>query len=284
MANKSLSELLANNIKSAAGEVVETVANETIKAGTQLIRNSVEDILGNKSKKPASQQLIEVDPEEEHFDLDESESPLPAAFDMASPGENLSCAAAAWRIWGKDESDLEEETDLPDIVALQEDTGIAFVGNELELAEFCEHHDLDVKWEIFGTSADGSYDSSIIRKIPVSKSVLNYVTATLLSKSYDKDSMEKAFKENHLEDDISVTRVVRDFPFMEGVPMQHFAIPYAIIYGARKDGKFQTYIHEFGENSKKAPMMYTIGDGKSKSRGLYIGGGDMETSGGFIKH
>ena len=286
-----ISRKIAEKMRTGAIEVGDAVVD----AGVTFVKNGITEALAIKENKtkatePPKARAIgvekEEEEEEEEGDYDDGEdSPVPIAFNAFDADKNLECAIAAFRLWGIRDDIAEEDDELPDIVALNPTTGIAFVGTVEELQQVCQHYDLDDKWEMYGINEDGEYDSSEIDRMSISKKVVKYIATRLIAMNYDHDKMSSEFKTNHLSpQSSSVARMLVNIPFLGGVPMAHFAIPYAIIYGAEKNGKFDTYIHEFGEASETMPTMYTVGDGSDVPRSLVIHGGKMVVKNGYICH
>lgn len=294
----AISKRIADSLKNGAIQV----GDAAVEASVAYVKNGIKEALAVKSEKSSqdirsnrsqsSQKVIDIDTEDDEYDVEREgeydngeDSPIPIAFNAFDQDGNLECAAATFRLWGIRDSVAEESGEMPHVVASNPTTGIAFIGTLDELQQFCQHNDLDDKWQIYGYQDDGSYDSSEIDSIPVSKKVVKYIASQLIAMDYDHEKMSKEFRANHVAgESSSVARMLVNIPFLGGVPMAHFAVPYAIIYGAEKNGKFDTYIHEFGENAPTMPTMYTVGDGSDLPRSLVIHGGKMVVKNGFICH
>ena len=309
VSSNTMSSHIAEMVKKSLQRAAVDVSDAAITAGSQMAMNGISRALGvgaiQQNRPPQSRRqsddsdVIDVEAtsideantgrhvsdsrsgdNEEYEDLEERV--IPIAFQSFSREENFQCAAAIFRMQGYRDDDY-PDGGSPDIVATNETTGIGFTGTIPELAEFCKHENLDDKWSIYGLVGEGEYDSSEIDQIRISKKVFKFIATQLISDSYNHEDMAAQFKKNHVSTGSeSVTRFVKNIPFLNGVPMSHFAVPYAIIYGAEKNGKFETYIHEFGEESKEKPMMLTVGDGKSDPRSLVITGGRMVIKNGYI--
>ena len=93
----------------------------------------------------------------------------------------------------------------------------------------------------------------------------------------DVSDAEEDFKGFHWDKEATVTKVVRNIPFMENIPLSMCGVAQAIIYTAMKNGKVQTYIHEFGEDSGKKPLAYALPtpEGKKYPDSILIHGGNM---------
>lgn len=306
----------ATDVGSAAiaetGRVLKNVVTEKLNG---FIQNPGKvSIVANRSAKEA---VVDVKPDEDEYEEDESEDedasedeededesddeddsvtyrtrdedcPLPIAFDAFDNEKNLQCAAAAWRLWGLKESEADEDNgDYPDLIA-QGPTGLVFVGNLKEFINFCEHNDLDVAWTFYGfelRNEDGEqvhyYDEEEIKDIKVSPSIVKYVSAQIAEMCLGMKPSEKMFNDFHWDADEQVTKVLRTIPFMEGVPLTQLAVAHALIYGAKKAGKYQLFIHEFGEDSGLKPTLFSLPtpDGEKWPRSMLIDGGNMRVEG-----
>jgi hypothetical protein len=269
-------DMLKNRMAGAVMNAVSDVATSAVTEGTELVKNGLKtkiNELVNGKQEVVSNPKEE---DEEEVEYEDSESPIPIAFDAFDKEKNLECAVAVWKLWGIRDSELDEEdlTEEPDIIA-QFKNGLAFVGSMTELADFCEHNDLDEDVEVYGLNEDEEYDSSEIDSIKVSRTIMQYVTSYLAT--VDISDSEEMFKGFHWDNDATVTKVVKHIPFMENTPLTMCGVAQAIIYTAKKDGQVQTYIHEFGEDSGEKPIMYALPtpEGEKWPRSILIHGGNM---------
>jgi len=293
MANNTI-DVISQKIQESLKRGVIQIGDAVVDASVGYVKNGINEALNGRSSNlknnssEASRKTIDVNSEDEDDieDLDDGaydngeDNPIPIAFNVLDKKGNLHCAVATFKLWGE-----RDTSDYPHIVASNPTTGIAFVGTIEELQHFCQHNDLDDKWEMYGVDSDGNYDSAEIDDFAVPKNIVKYIASQLIAMDYDHEQMAKQFRKNHVAGkEASVTRMLVNIPFLSGVPMAHFAVPYAIIYGAEKNGKFQTYVHEFGENSNTMPTIYTVGDGSKDPVSIVIHGGKMVVKDGFICH
>lgn len=276
MANSPI-DMLKNRMTGAVIDAVTDVAASAVKDGAKIVRNGLKTKINEIVNGP----VIDVDPEtdsdtENEEDYEETDSPIPIAFDAFDREKNLECAVAVWKLWGVRDSEI-EESDLmtePDIIA-QFKNGLSFVGSMAELTDFCEHNDLDEDVEVYGLNENEEYDSSEIDSIKVSRSIMQYVTSYL--SGMDISDSEEMFKGFHWDENATVTKVVKNIPFMENTPLTMCGVAQAIIYTSKKDGQVQTYIHEFGEDSGEKPIMYALPtpEGEKWPKSILIHGGNM---------
>lgn len=270
MANSPI-DMLKNRMTGAVISAVTDVATSAVSDGAEIVRNGLKSKINEMVNGKETIDVSADDSDEEEID-----SPIPIAFDAFDKEKNLECAVAAWKLWGTrdteiDESDLVSE---PDIIA-QFKNGLAFVGSMTQLTDFCEHNDLDEDVEVYGLNEDEEYDSSEIDSIKVSRSIMQYVTSSL--STLDISESEEMFKGFHWDENATVTKVVKNIPFMENIPLTMCGVAQAIIYTSKKDGQVQTYIHEFGEDSGEKPIMYALPtpEGENWPRSILIHGGNM---------
>lgn len=187
--------------------------------------------------------------EDEDDDEDGEESPS-WAFEYEDADENLSCAAAAYRMLGHDE----------DIIARHDKTGRAFFGSEEELVEYCSQINLSTDgWEVW-TQPDEilslEYDQDTMRQISNLWREEGFKTA------------KQQFEGFHWGDE-SKTIAVRELPSPD-TPLVFLGVAEEIHYGSKKDGKFHHYYHEHGEESGTFPMIFAWGP-----KAYVVMGGDM---------
>ena len=225
-------------VKNAAHQKVNEVASTAFGIDTAYVPPRINP----EDDEVEEEEEYEAAEDEEYEDEDDNGVESPAwAFEYDAPEDNLSCAAAAYRMLGHDE----------DIIARHDKTGRAFFGSESELVEYCSQINLDTDgWEVW-TEPD-----------------------EILSLEYDQDTMrqisnqwrEEAFKsaEEQFEGfhwgDKSKTVAVREFPNPD-TPFTLLGVAEEIHYGAKKNGKFVHYYHEHGEESGTFPMIYAWGPG-----------------------
>lgn len=293
---------MAGNIKdilmNSFNEAVASVAEAGVKAGTEKARQMIGEVTGKQStSQPAHVQQnkqLQSDSEDEveYYEEDQGDSPNPFAAACFDSEKNLEVAAAYFRQFGIRIQDCElgedgEYEPEPWIVASHESTGFAFAGSFKDFWEFSEHHGFDDDdWNMYGVSRSGdgtvAIDQKSIYEINISKDAVKSLSALLMS--YDS-KMDDQFRENHIDKDgsSSVTRMALSIPYLEGAPIAHFGIPIAIVYEAVKDGVRKPYIHEFGENSKVRPMLYTVG-APGEKKYVIIYGGDADVTRGWLIH
>ena len=307
---------IADIIRNSFNEAVASVAEAGVKAGTEKAKQFIGEATGipvsgqinqNRSSERAQPADRRLSIEQQARDIEaslseeddaiyiEDDSPEPCAFAIYDREKNLECAAAYFRQLGVRVEDCEIDEDggyspEPFIVASHETTGVSFCGPMSEFWKFSEHQGFDegdnADWDVYGTTRDENGDLVIDQKsiyeIRVGRDTIKTVAAMLMA--YDSN-LDEQFRENHIEKDGNspVTRMAINIPHLEGAPLAHFGIPIAIIYEATKNGKRDLYIHEFGENSKQRPMMYTLG-GKNEKKSVVIYGGDMDVLQGWVVH
>lgn len=176
-------------------------------------------------------------------------------WEDADPEHNLECAVGAWRAAGD-----------PHRVVGRHKSGAAFFGRLDDLDEYCVTHDLqDDDWEVCDDPAEimsMSYD------LDAMKQVIKLLDTT------EYESAKDAYEKFHWGDPSNVT-VVKNVTGITAA-LVHLGVGRRIEYGAKKDGEFAEYYHEFGEDSGKFPQVYAVMDETEKFPvALLIHGGEM---------
>jgi hypothetical protein len=280
-------DLLKNRMAGVMANAVSDVATSAVTEGTELLKNGIKSklhgMIGGASivANPKKQEPEETEDEDEDEieetedeETEEIDSPIPIAFNAFGKGKNLECAAAVWKLWGTRDTECGDMLCEPDIIAVFKN-GLAFCGSMSQLQEFCENNDLDEDVDVYGLDSDNEYDSEEIDSMKVGKDIMAYVSAYLVANNIE-DS-EEAFRGFHWDEKATVTKVVQMIPFMENVPLTMCGVAQAIIYTAKKGGKVETYIHEFGEDSGEKPLMYALPTPENEKwpRSILIHGGNM---------
>jgi hypothetical protein len=309
MAQSPLDVLTEQMIKTAA-ESATRVGTEVANHTVNLVRNSVTETLdgmfGKRSNSPSpelvrnrsniqDEDVIDVESryddsdDSEDLDTDESDRPdteydgyddsnreLPLAFNAYGKEGNFEAAVAAWKLWGRKHI---TKYDDPDIIVKHDKTELVFVGSLDEFIEFTEQNNLDDEWEFWGCNPtkDDSFEFNPdeLDALSASKDAIKMVTQQVCS--VDTKKAEEVYKGFHWDNDASVTRVVQDIPYLNGVPLAMLGVAECIIYSAKKDGKVQPFIHELGEESGLKPILYALPppEGEKYPRALLIAGGNM---------
>lgn len=176
-------------------------------------------------------------------------------FEDANAEHNLDCAVAAWRAAG-----------VPGTFVGQHRSGCAFFGVEDDLASYIASHDLkDEDWQVIE-------DPEELLSMPYDLATMREVLKMLDTTEYS--SAQEVYEKFHWGDASNVT-VVKSVTGVTA-PLVHLGVGRRIEYGAQKDGKFEEYFHEFGEESGKFPQVYAIMDPEQKNPvALLIHGGEM---------
>jgi hypothetical protein len=70
-------------------------------------------------------------------------------------------------------------------------------------------------------------------------------------------------------------QVVKNIPGVTGT-LVHLGVARRVDYGSNKDGKWEEYFHEFGENTDVYPSVYAVmNEGETEPTCLVIHGGNM---------
>jgi hypothetical protein len=151
------------------------------------------------------------------------------------------------------------------IVAKHKD-GAAFYGYDDDLDEYIETHDLQASdWQVMSDPAD-------IMSEPYDFDTMREVLRMLDTTSYE--SAAEVYEKFHWGDESNLT-VVKNVTGVNA-PLVHLGVGRRIEYGAKKEGEFAEYYHEFGEDSGKFPQVYAILDPQTKYPvALLIHGGEM---------
>lgn len=165
------------------------------------------------------------------------------AFEYESSEDNLAAAAAAYRILGGD----------GDIIGTHKGTGRAFFGTEDDLVEYSETVDLSVEdWEVYDNAKE-------IMQLEYDQNTMKEVLRDLRSKDMAKS--REQYEGFHWGDKSQVVSV-KDIPGLKEIdrPLTFLGVAREICYGAKKEGKFEEYYHEHGEESGTFPSVYALGD------------------------
>jgi len=239
----ALDELAATLRKNALAQVSQTV-NRNLPAGLRLQ-------VGN----PAPANGGRDDDDDDDDDDGDDDEVISLAFEDADREHNLECAVAAWRVAGD-----------PDAIVAQHKSGTAFFGDEDDLAEYCETHDLAEKdWKLY---SDADELMGMDYDLDACKRVIKLLDST------EYDSAQAVYEGFHWGDPSNIT-VVKNVTGVSA-PLVHLGVGRRIEYGAKKNGEFAEYYHEFGETSGKFPQVYAILDPEQKHPvALLVHGGEM---------
>jgi len=220
------------------------------------IRYQIDGMIGSsplgdlQQNRSAPEEDEETDIEVENPDDDD----LPSFHFDDKENDNLASAAAAYRMLGA----------KGDIVATHGPTKGAFFGTPGQLESFIGHRqDLDDQWTLYE-------DPDEILELDYDQITMKEILHQLNDKN-DAEALASAedlFKKFHWGDK-SKTVAVKTVPGVEG-PLTFLGVGREVHYGAKKDGKWVEYFHEFGEDSKTFPGIYAFGDDV-----LVIHGGKM---------
>ena len=241
--------------------------------GMKLIFESMKQAGKEEAKKqiaranPELSGMFDLDPndeKEDESDFEDSEEDFDdeevysMVFETEDAATNLSLAAAAWRIASEYEDDF---------VAQHEKTGIAFFGSEDDFEEYCDQRDLNKDWKHYKTAAE---IKALDCDVEAFKEVLDGL------ESEEDDSLEaarKCYEDFHWGDKAQVTGFV-SIPGVEpSAKLTFLGVARQICYGAKKDGKFEEYYHNFGEESGTFPALYSVDD-----KTLVVFGGKMSVT------
>lgn len=238
---------LAAGIRKNALAAVEAKINENLPHGLQFRANP-------DAAEPEGQEA-EAAEDVEDVEGDEGDSIGSLVWEDADPEHNFACAVAAWRA----------AASHGDVVAKHKG-GMAFFGQEADLAEYCTTHDVsEDDWQVLDDPEAimaEDYDLDAMREVLRMLDTTEYADA--------QDTYEKF----HWGDQSSLT-VVKNITGVTA-PLVHLGVGRRIEYGAQKDGEFAEYYHEFGEDSGRYPQVYAILDPAEKHPvALLIHGGEM---------
>jgi len=175
--------------------------------------------------------------------------------------DNLASASGAYRMLGA----------KGDLVAFHRPTKSAFFGTPRQLEEFIAHReDLDDdQWTLYEDAdqiLEMDYD-------PVTmKSILRQMDNPTFDDAEALANAEELFEKFHWGDK-SNTVAIKHVPGIEG-PLTFLGVGRQIEYGSKKDGEWIEFYHEFGEESKTFPGIYSNSDGTV----LVIHGGKMHVT------
>lgn len=240
---------LAQQLRKNAMAEVEKKINEQLPAGLTIHARNPAD-----SDEEDEAEAVEAEAGDESDEGDEDDIGS-LVWEDADPDHNWACAVAAWRVASQE----------GDIVAKHK-RGMAFYGQEADLLEYVQTHDLAAEdWQVLDDPAEimaEPYDVDAMREVLKMLDTTEYESA--------KDVYEKF----HWGDDSNLT-VVKNITGVTA-PLVHLGVGRRIEYGAKKDGEFAEYYHEFGEDSGSFPQVYAILDPAEKHPvALLIHGGEM---------
>lgn len=297
MAEKSPLDIIKEQMARTATESATRVGTEVANHASNLVRNAAKETLDGvfgrfSLSKNGSQEdeyeeeddVIDVEndvqdaQDDEEIDYDDSNRALPLAFNAYGKEGNFEAALAAWKLWGRKH---QTKYDDPDVIIKHDKTDLVFVGSIDEFLEFAEQNNLDDEWEFWGCEPTSSDDFEFkfmpqeLDALSCSKDALKAVFKQITTA--DSKEVEEIYKGFHWDADASVTRVIQDIPYLEGVPLAMLGVAESIIYTAKKGGQVQTFIHELGEDSGIKPILYTLPPppGEKYPRALLIAGGNM---------
>ena len=173
----------------------------------------------------------------------------PLAFEHTSATDNLACAVAAYRMLGQQ----------GDMVAQHPQTGYAFFGDENELVEYAEQHDMGEEWEVYDEPGE-------ILDLPADEATMKDIVEMLKDPAWE--DAKKQFEGFHWGDAADTT-VVKKVPGIDA-PLTLLGIGRRLDYFAKKEGEGAEYYHHFGEKTKAYPRVYALGQDT-----LVIHGGNM---------
>ena len=235
---------------------ITRILEELKAAGSTAVKREIDQLIPSRNaiRNPADEEGEEGDEEDEEDEEEGEEVEAEGiVFEDESAETNLACAAAAYRMLGGD----------GDVIGVHERTGRAFFGTEEDLLEYCETVDLPAdEWEVYD-------DANEILSLDYDQNTMREILKDLKLK--DMASSRDQYKGFHWGDESKVT-AIKDIPGLVQTdkPLTFLGVAREICYGAKKEGKFQEYYHEHGEESGTFPSLYALGD-----RTLIIHGGKM---------
>jgi len=231
-----------------ADNPIDRILRELKDSGKNAVKRELDRALPNR---PGMVQ--NPDNEDDNEDDGEEVDAEALAFEDDSAEDNLASAAAAYRMLGGD----------GDIIATHEGTGRAFFGTEDDLDEYCETQDLSGDdWEVYD-------DPKAILSLEYDQDTMNDILHQMRGKAMaESREMYDGF---HWGDRSQVTSI-KEIPALAGVTekLTFLGVAREICYGAKKEGKFEEYFHEHGEESGTFPSIYALGKNT-----LVIHGGKM---------
>ena len=197
--------------------------------------------------------------------LSPEEMPEYLAFEGRDADSNKRAAVAAWRMIGVPIEDPEtsagDDNYVGDIVAQEQKSGYTFMGPESLMHKYAEEHGLENgEWLVWD-------DPDAIMSMPHDQRAIRECMRALHVNRMA--GMDQRYRDFHWKDQAQGA-VFKDIPGIS-VPLTFLGTGEEILYAARKDGKVEPYVHEFGEESGIKPSVYTDPTGTW----LLIHGGNM---------
>ena len=179
-------------------------------------------------------------------------------FETPNADYNLACAVGAYRAAGGDGC----------LVATHK-AGQAFFGTAEQLTEHCARHNhKTADWGVEDDQAE-------IMEMEYERAGIQLMMRRLDEQEAAWGKALKAQEDFHWGDKANATGVVT-IPGVTG-PAVFLGVARRIEYGAQKQGKWEEYFHEHGEESGTFPSIYGIGepDDKGDYRAFVVYGGNM---------
>lgn len=189
---------------------------------------------------------------------EDGDDPISLTFEYKEADRNLEAAAAAFRVLGED----------GDVVAQYEPDGRAYFGTVEGLVDYCEAQDLRQDgWEV--------YEGQEVLDLDYDRDAMVQVIRMSEVQSEGYQEARKQYEGFHWGEK-SKNVGVKEIPGIVG-PVVALGVARRIEYGARKEGSWQEYFHEHGEESGTFPTMYGAGpvDEHGHYQTLVIHGGHM---------
>ena len=242
---------ILNQLKRRTAQELEKRVNSSLPASMQLRLNPE---AGDDDEEEEEE---EEEGEEEEEEEGDDEEVLALAFEDADAEDNLACAVAAYRVAGSD-----------GLIVATHKTGPAFFGSDEDLEEYSSGKDLDEKgWTIYE-------DAGEIMAMDYDHDTLKSVIKMMEQRESTYESAEDFYTKFHWGNPSKV-QVVKSIPGVTGT-LVHLGVARRIDYGSNKDGKWDEYFHEFGENTDVYPSVYAImNEGETEPTALVIHGGNM---------
>ena len=180
--------------------------------------------------------------EEEDEEGDDDDDDLPAAFfALGDADTNLACAVGAYRCCGGEDQFVAQHKD-----------GSAFFGVEEQLAEHCSRHGQNEDdWDMWA-------DPDEILEMEYDRAGIAHMMRLLDEQEGAWENAKKQHEGFHWGDKANAVGLVQ-IPGVQG-PAMYLGIAKRIEYAAQKEGAWQEYFHEHGEESGLYPSIYGIGE------------------------
>lgn len=247
---------ILDQLKRRTAQEVEKRVNASLPPSMQLKLNP-EGFGGSDEDEEDEEEGDEEDEDEEEGDEEEGDEPLSIAFEDASAEDNLACAVAAFRIAGGD-----------GLIVATHSTGCAFFGDEDDLDEYSSGKDLDEDgWEVYDNPEE-------LLKMEYDHDTLKRIIRMIEERESKYEDAEDFYEKFHWGNKPNV-QVVKNIPGVTGT-LVHLGVARRVDYGSNKDGKWEEYFHEFGENTDVYPSVYAVmNEGETEPTCLVIHGGNM---------